>query len=124
LEFVFCGPFTRVFMHASLEADCSSFVAHRWLCARYVSVQVGTTIASCSKQRRAPTRERRGAHMARKFLISLGLSLSLGLAAIGCGDDEDDDDKKADVNIKAPGVDVKANGLTGAAGAAARGNGN
>lgn len=60
--------------------------------------------------------------MTRKLLITLGLSLSLGLAAIGCGDDEDDD-KNADVNIKAPGVDVKADGLTGAAGAAARGNG-
>ena len=58
--------------------------------------------------------------MSRKLLITLGLSLSLGLAAIGCGDDDDD---KNDVSVKAPGVDIKKEGLTGAAGAAARGDG-
>ena len=72
-----------------------------------------------SNKRRARRASDRGAHMTKKLLTTLGLSICLGLAAIGCGDDDDDD--KNDVSIKAPGVDVKADGLTGAAGAAARG---
>jgi len=55
--------------------------------------------------------------MKKTWLTTSLLSLGLGLAAVGCGDDTDDDDKE--VKIQAPGVEVKADKLEGAAGAAA-----
>ena len=55
--------------------------------------------------------------MKKTRLTTLVLSLGLGFAAIGCGDDTDDDDKE--VKIQTPGVEVKADKLTGVAGAAA-----
>lgn len=56
--------------------------------------------------------------MKKTWLATLGLSLCVGFAAIGCGDDDDDDNDKQ-VKIDVPGVEVNAEELQGAAGAAA-----
>lgn len=56
--------------------------------------------------------------MKKTWLASLCLSLCVGFAAVGCGDDEDDNDKEVKVDV--PGVQVQAEELQGAAGAAAR----
>lgn len=56
--------------------------------------------------------------MKKTWLASLCLSLCVGFAAVGCGDDEDEDDKQVKVDV--PGVQVQAEELQGAAGAAAR----
>jgi hypothetical protein len=53
--------------------------------------------------------------MMKSVLGALCVSLGLGLAAVGCGDDDEDDD----VKIKAPGVDISAEKLTGPDSAAA-----
>ena len=55
--------------------------------------------------------------MKKSWLASLCLSLCVGFAAVGCGDDDDDD---KEVKVDVPGVQVQAEELQGAAGAAAR----
>jgi hypothetical protein len=57
--------------------------------------------------------------MKKAWLGMVCVSLGLSLSAVACGDDESDDEEDGKVSIQAPGVDVKAKGLLGAAGAAA-----